>query len=162
VDVRNAEETEVGRLARIWYDAWQDAHAAILPAELARLRTLRSFEDRLREALPHVRAAGPVDAPVAFCIVKEDQLYQLYVTAEARGSGIAAALVADAEERLVRSGVDKAWLSCAIGNERAARFYEKCGWQRKGVVTDILETTAGTFPLDVWRYEKSLVAGQQA
>ena len=160
MDVRNAEESEVGHLARIWYDAWQDAHAAILPAELARLRTLRSFEDRLREALPHVRVSGPVGAPLAFCIVKADQLYQLYVTAESRGSGIAAKLVADAEERLVQSGVDKAWLSCAIGNERAARFYEKCGWQRTGIATDILETTAGSFPLDVWRYEKSLIAGK--
>jgi ribosomal protein S18 acetylase RimI-like enzyme len=156
VDVRNAEESEVEHLARVWYDAWQDAHAAILPAELARLRTLRSFEDRLRETLPYLRAAGPVGTPVAFCIVKDDQLYQLFVSAEARGTGIAAALVADAEERLVQSGVDKAWLSCAIGNERAARFYEKCGWQRTGIVTDILETTNGKFPLDVWRYEKSL------
>jgi ribosomal protein S18 acetylase RimI-like enzyme len=160
VNIRDAEASEVGRLARIWYDAWQDAHAAILPAELARLRTLQSFEDRLREILPQVRTSGPVGAPVAFCIVKDDQLYQLYVTAEARGTGIAVALVADAEERLAQSGVDKAWLSCAIGNERAARFYEKCGWQRKGVVTDILETTNGKFPLDVWRYEKSLVRGR--
>jgi GNAT superfamily N-acetyltransferase len=159
VDVRDAAESEVGQLARIWYDAWQDAHAAILPVELARLRTLQSFEERLRDVLPQVRAAGPVGAPVAFCIVKHDQLYQLFVTAAVRGTGIAAALVADAEQRMVDNGVATAWLSCAIGNERAARFYEKCGWQRKGIVTDLLETTGGTFPLDVWRYEKSLGAG---
>ena len=156
MQVRNAKESELEQLARIWYDAWQDAHAEILPVELARLRTLQSFEDRLREALPHVRTAGPVGAPVAFCLIKNDQLYQLYVTAAARGTGIAAALLADAEEQLAMNGFDTAWLSCAIGNERAARFYEKCGWQRKGVVTDILQTTAGEFPLEVWRYEKSL------
>lgn len=28
---RPAERSEVGALARLWYDAWQDAHAAILP-----------------------------------------------------------------------------------------------------------------------------------
>jgi hypothetical protein len=44
---------------------------------------------------------------VAFCIVEDDQLF---VSAEAGGTGIAAALVADAEERFVQSGVDKAWL----------------------------------------------------
>jgi GNAT superfamily N-acetyltransferase len=158
VQVRSAEESEVTQLARIWYEAWQDAHAAILPVELARLRTLQSFEDRLRSALPQVRTAGPPGAPVAFCMVKDDQLYQLYVTAEARGTGIAAALMADAEERLVANGVDTAWLSCAIGNARAARFYEKCGWQRRGVVTDILDTTEGKFPLDVWRYEKTMAS----
>jgi GNAT superfamily N-acetyltransferase len=156
VQIRNAEESELEQLAGIWYDAWQDAHAEILPVELARLRSLQSFEDRLREALPHVRTAGPVGTPVAFCIIKNDQLYQLYVTAAARGTGIAAALLADAEEQLAAKGLHTAWLSCAIGNERAARFYEKCGWQRTGVVTDILQTTAGEFPLDVWRYEKAL------
>lgn len=156
VQVRNAEPTEVQELARIWYDAWQDAHAALLPAALARLRTLESLAERLRGALPQVRVAGSRGAPVAFCIVKDEQLYQLFVKAEARGTGIAAALVADAEENLARNGVGKAWLSCAIGNDRAARFYEKCGWRRMGTVTGILETTDGGFPLDVWRYEKLL------
>jgi hypothetical protein len=46
-------------LAAIWYDAWQDAHAQILPAELKRFRTLESFRDRLRAALPDVRVVGP-------------------------------------------------------------------------------------------------------
>ena len=156
MQVRKAEPTEVQELARIWYDAWHDAHDAILPAALARLRTLESLAERLREALPQVRVAGPLRAPVAFCIVKDDQLYQLFVKAEARGTGIAAALVADAEEKLARNGVEKAWLSCAVGNERAARFYEKCGWHRAGTMVNRAETSEGTFLLDTWRYEKAL------
>lgn len=156
MDVRKAEEAEIGHLAKIWYDGWQDAHAKILPPELARLRTLESFVVVLRNGLSNARVTGPVGAPVAFCMVKGEQLYQLYVSAEARGSGVAAALLDDAEARLVENGVETAWLSCAIGNERAARFYEKCGWRRVGTVVDILETTEGTFPLEVWRYEKSL------
>ena len=54
------------------------------------------------------------------------------------------------------AGVEIAWLACAIGNEPAARFYEKCGWRRAGIVINQLETLNGTFPLDVWRYEKRL------
>lgn len=51
-------------LAQTWYDAWPDAHAEILPAELARMRTLDSFRDRLEAALPRVRVAGPLGTPL--------------------------------------------------------------------------------------------------
>jgi ribosomal protein S18 acetylase RimI-like enzyme len=156
VDVRDAEPGEVARLAQIWYDGWQDAHAEILPAELKRLRTLESFRDRLAAGLADVRVAGPVGAPVGFCMTKGAELYQLYVSAEARGSGVAKTLAADAEEKLLEGGIETAWLACAIGNERAARFYEKCGWRRVGVMTSQLPTQDGIFSLDVWRYEKAI------
>jgi ribosomal protein S18 acetylase RimI-like enzyme len=155
MSVRSAEAAEIDHLAQVWYDGWQDAHARILPAELTRIRTLESFRDRLEAALPDVRVVGPFPTPVGFCIVKDDELYQLYVSAEARGSGAAAALVADAEARLVEGGVEIAWLACAIGNERAARFYEKCGWRRAGTVAYQPDASNGT-PLEVWRYEKHL------
>jgi ribosomal protein S18 acetylase RimI-like enzyme len=154
--VRSAERSEVDPLARIWYDGWQDAHREILPEELARIRTLESFRDRLRVALPDVRVAGAPGAPVGFCMIHGDELYQLYVSAKARGSGIAAALIADAEARLAERGVETAWLACAIGNHRAARFYEKCGWRRVGNMINELDTPDGVFPLEVWRYEKPL------
>lgn len=156
MNVREAETTEIDRLARIWYDGWQDAHARILPAELARVRTFESFRDRLQAALADVRVADALGEPVGFCIVKDDELYQLFVAASARGSGVAAALVADAEARLAEAGVGIAWLACAIGNERAARFYEKRGWRRAGTMINSLKTSAGTFQLEVWRYEKAL------
>jgi GNAT superfamily N-acetyltransferase len=156
VRVRSAAAVEIDRLARIWYDGWRDAHVRIVPAELTRLRTLESFRDRLQAALPAIRVVGPPGAPVGFSIVKRDELYQLFVSAESRGIGVAAALIADAEARLSRRGVETAWLACAIGNERAARFYEKSGWHRAGMMVNVLETSDGPFPLEVWRYEKSL------
>lgn len=55
MDVRVAEGEEIDRLAKIWYDGWQDAHAHIVPAQLARVRTLESFRDRLQAALASVR-----------------------------------------------------------------------------------------------------------
>jgi len=156
MDIRFAEAAEIGPLARLWYDGWQDAHAQILPAELARLRTLDSFAERLHKAMARVRVVGPVGEPSGFCIVKDAELYQLFVSAQARGSGVASALIADAEAILAAKGVETGWLACAIGNERAAKFYTKHGWQRMRVVTCQVDTSIGPFPLDLWRYEKRL------
>lgn len=157
-DVRPAEAADIPRLARIWYDGWQDAHADILPDELKRVRTLESFERRLREALAQTRVIGPQGAPVGLCMMKGEELNQLYLAAEARGTGAAQALIADAEARLAATGAPLIWLACAIGNDRAARFYEKCGWRNAGVRTIQLDMPDGSlFPLDIWRFEKELV-----
>ena len=156
MDVRDAEDAEIDQLARLWHEGWHESHARIVPAELTRLRTLESFRSRLRDALPDTRVVGPPGDPAGFCIVKGAELYQLYVSARSRGSGVAAALIADAEARLAESGVTTAWLACAIGNERAARFYEKRGWCRAGTMVYRSDTSSGEYLLDVWRYERSL------
>ena len=156
MSVRTAVESEIDLLAEIWYRGWQDAHERIMPAALARLRTRESFRERLAAALPDVRVAGPDGAPVGFCMVKGEELYQLYVAAEARGTGVAAVLVADAERRFAKRGVEVAWLACAVGNDRAARFYEKCGWRRVGIVSYQPDAAGDVPSLQVWRYEKSL------
>lgn len=154
--VRDAAAPEVDLLAQLWYDGWQDAHAGVVPDELRRRRTLERFRDRLQAGLAQVRVAGPEGAPLGFHWIKGDELDQLYVAAEARGTGVAAALLADAEARLRQSGVETAWLACAIGNLRAARFYEKSGWSLARNMVIQLDTPEGIFPLEVWRYEKRL------
>lgn len=157
MQVRNASSAEIAALAQLWFEGWQDAHAAILPVELARLRTRESFEERLTRDLADVRVVGQVGAPLGFCMVKNDELYQLFVSAGARGMGVAAALLADGEARLAANGVEVAWLSCAIGNDRAARFYAKNGWQNKGPFLTRVETTDGPFDLETWRFEKRVM-----
>jgi GNAT superfamily N-acetyltransferase len=159
--VRNAEEAEVGLLASLWFDSWHDAHAKIVPVELPRLRTLENLEARLKAMFPSVRVVDLSDEPGGLCAIRGDELYLLYVSAEARGSGVAAALLADAETRLSQDGVEVAWLACAVGNERAARFYEKWGWHRVGTMIKQLQTPSGTIPLEVWRYEKRLLPGDR-
>ncbi len=156
MQVRSADPAEIHRLARLWHEVWHEFHAPMMPPELARLRTLESFRERLQAALPDIYVAGPLGAPVGFCVLKGDELYQLFVSPEARGSGAAAALIADAETRLAERGVETAWLACAVGNVRAARFYEKGGWRLAGAIVNPTETSSGPFPLEVWRYEKQL------
>ena len=154
--VRDAAPADLHPLARLWWSGWRDGHEAILPSDLARLRTLESFTERMERALPDVRVIGPVGAPVAFHLVKGDELNQFYVDAAARGTGVAAELMEDAAERLREAGVGLAWLACAIGNDRAARFYEKSGWRRAGTAVVPTETSGGPYPLEVWRFEKPL------
>jgi GNAT superfamily N-acetyltransferase len=159
MNVRIAHDDEIGKLAVLWHEGWRDAHAKILPGALAEFRTLESFQDRLRADLDNVRVVGAPGDPLGLCIVKGDELYQLYVSLAARGTGVAQALLADAEHRLGAGGARMAWLACAIGNDRAARFYEKNGWLRTGNMITQLPTPKGQFPLEVWRYEKPLGAG---
>lgn len=154
--MRNATPDEVATLAQIWYDGWQDAHAAIVPVELKRVRTLESFRERMAHHLADVRVIGEPGKPIGFSMTKDDELYQLYVSAEARGTGAAQKLIAEVEERLAASGISTAWLACAIGNDRAARFYEKCGWHRSSTFVSELPVPDGIFKLEVWRYEKDL------
>src|SRR5687768_14890596 len=105
MDIRAANESEIDHLASLWYNGWQDAHAKILPAELARHRTLDSFRQRLEADLPDIRVAGPIGEPVGLCLVRDDELNQLYVETTARGTGIAARLLADGEAQIRARGV---------------------------------------------------------
>jgi GNAT superfamily N-acetyltransferase len=159
MNVRFADESEVDFLAHLWFDVWHESHPQLVPSELTRQRTLDNFRSRLQTLVRSIRVVGPAGAPLGFSIVKNDELYQLFVSRESRGSGVAAALMADAEDRLARNGVRTAWLACAIGNQRAARFYEKSGWRRTGTMIDQLDTASGKFPMEVWRYEKRLPIG---
>jgi GNAT superfamily N-acetyltransferase len=154
--VRPAETAELDHLARLWHEGWHDAHASLAPPGLVAARTRESFRERMAAALTDTFVIGPPGSPSGFTMLKGDELYQFYVSREARGSGIAAALIADAETRLAGRGVTTAWLACGIGNDRAARFYEKRGWVRARTQVNRLETPDGVFEFEVWRYEKIL------
>ena len=153
---RPADPSETNALTRLWHDGWQDGHAAVVPAALTRARTLENFAERMSAALADVRVIGPHGAPLGFAMLKGDELYQFYVSSEARGTGVATALMADAEAQLAARGVETAWLACAVGNARAAKFYQKSGWHLARTEISRLDTSDGPFYLEIWRYEKLL------
>src|SRR5687767_15617055 len=98
-----------------------------MPKGLTEIRTLENFRERLPAMLADTSAVGPSGAPVGFCVLKGDELYRLYVSREARGSGVAQALVADAEGRVGGKGVSPGWLVWAIGKHRDGRCVAQGG-----------------------------------
>ncbi len=154
ISVAHSEDTQ--HIAALWHAGWHEAHARIVPPPLVQLRTFKSFAQRSEEhcAITHVARQG--DALLGFCMTKDNELYQMFTAPFARSSGVAAALMADAEARFSAAGHSRGWLSCAIGNDRAARFYQKCGWALTDTKIEPLDTSAGKFDLKVWRFEKTL------
>ena len=151
-----ARPGDIPALAALWHSGWHEAHAAIVPEALTKLRTLDSFETRLARHLPATRIARSGGRLLGFSVILGNELYQLYVDPAARGIGAAQALVRDAGEIIRQAGHPRAVLSCSIGNERAAHFYRKCGWTCTGEQDEDLEVPNGSFTLTVWRFERAL------
>ena len=161
--IRPADPADLPALQRIWTNGWHEGHAAVVPQALVNIRTPDAFLARLTRHLGDTRVAGPVGAPKGFHILENEQLYQFYVAPAGRSQGLPALLLADAEACLHAAGHATAWLACAVGNDRAARFYEKHGWQRmreEEIAVHGAEPVSGAeakpFPLTVWIYEKQL------
>jgi GNAT superfamily N-acetyltransferase len=140
----------------LWWQGWQDAHAAILPPDLARVRTLESFHERLENNLANLRVAEIEGRPVGLAIIDSSELYQFYVAQEARGTDVAGALMSDCLSTFREADIQLAWLHCAIGNRRAARFYEKWGWRNAGAVETKITAGAVNFTFEVWRFEQNV------
>ena len=147
---------DIPAAAQLWHEGWHDGHADVVPAELTALRTETNFAERLADHLPHTLIAVQGTELLGFVITREDEIYQMYASRRARGTGIAAQLMQAGEAKIRDAGHAKAWLDCAIGNARAARFYEKCGWTNTGETESILDTSEGPFSLVLWRFEKPL------
>ena len=156
ITLEAARPGDIPALAALWNSGWHEAHAAIVPQALTRLRTPDSFATRTARHLPATRVARDAGRLLGFSMIRGNELYQLYAAPAARGSGAARALVRDAEEIIRQAGHSRAVLACSIGNERAARFYSKCGWTCSGARDEELEVPDGSFTLTVWRFERRL------
>lgn len=154
--IRPATLADLDPLAQLWLDGWTEAHAAHVPPELTAKRPLDSFRRRLDGFDDRLRTAGPVGAPLGLCVVTNDELDQIFVSAAARGTGLATSLLADGEARMAASGVTRAHLLCVIENTRAVRFYERHGWQNAGPSVEAVFTDDGPFKFNVLRFEKTL------
>ncbi|WP_411641552.1 GNAT family N-acetyltransferase [Loktanella agnita] len=143
-------------MAWLWHDAWHEAHALHVPSALTALRNIPSFLRRVVDAGDQARTIGADGNPLGFCAITGRQMEQLFVASAARGSGVAAALLKDAEQRLYATGVVSAYLHCLPQNTTAIRFYEKMGWVGTDLHPVELTTSAGPFVLDCIVFTKSL------
>ncbi|SCM72504.1 GCN5-related N-acetyltransferase [uncultured Pleomorphomonas sp.] len=120
-------------VVRLWHDAWHDGHGAVLPAHVVAERTMESFDLRLGPLEAGCLVAEADGRLLGFAIVEGNEIDQFYVAAEARGTGLATAMLAAAETQLARRGVRDAVIQCSAGNDRAHRFYARAGWRDSGV-----------------------------
>lgn len=149
------ETADVPLVAAVWHKGWHQAHAAFAPAALVATRVPAEFLDRCARRLDRTWVARVDGAIAGFYMIEDDEIYQFYVDAPFQGRGVAVRLMASAEQRLAGRC---AWLACSVGNERAARFYEKSGWHRAGIEMLEVETAGGPQDVRIWRYEKDLTA----
>jgi len=152
--IRQASPADLPALADLWHQGWHEAHAAHVPGELTALRSRDSLLIRLTTQPVLLTAGNP---PLGLCIPRGNEIYQMYVSPAARGTGAAAALIAAGEQHIRSHGHTTARLEVIPQNHRAIAFYEKCGWQQGWIETVMLDTLAAPFPLDCLIMTKSLI-----
>jgi len=155
VALRPATPADAGAVAAIWHDGWRDGHLGNVPDELLAHRTPESFGARAAARVDDTTVAERDGEVAGFVMVVGDEVEQVYVAAAHRGTGVAPALLAEAERLVAAAGHAKAWLAVAAGNTRARRFYERCGWVDEGAFDYPAEVPGGTLPVPCHRYATS-------
>jgi GNAT superfamily N-acetyltransferase len=153
--LRAASAGDVEDIAAVWHRGWRDGHLGHVPADLLSHRGQGDFRQRVPARLAHTTVATIDSRVVGFATVHDDELEQIYVDESARGGGVAAALLRQAEA-VIGSRFDVAWLAVVAGNARALRFYARCGWSDAGAIDYAAETATGRFTVPSRRYEKRL------
>jgi ribosomal protein S18 acetylase RimI-like enzyme len=154
--LRPARPDDADVVADIWHRGWRDGHVAWATPELLAQRSLADFRRRVPALVPVTTVAELEGVVVGFVMVHDDELEQMYVDRPARGTGLAAALIAAAEASIASHGYDLAWLAVIEENPRARRFYERSGWRDTGLVDYPAQTETGAITVRVCRYEKRL------
>ena len=111
---------------------------------------------RALQRLDHTWVAGSGGRIAGFIVVVEDELEQIYIDADARGTGLGKVLLRRAEDEIRSAGHRAAWLAVATGNRRARDFYARLGWRDAGPISYMAETEQGPFAVPCHRYEIDL------
>jgi GNAT superfamily N-acetyltransferase len=152
--VRPAGAEDADAVAAIWYAGWRDGHLGHVPDELVAFRTEESFWTRAAQRVADTTVALVGDEVAGFVMVVGDEVEQVYVSRDHRGSGVAGTLLTEAEQRVKANGHREAWLAVATGNARARRFYERSGWTDGGAFDYPAAVDGGTIPVPCHRYLK--------
>lgn len=156
IELRPATSDDAPVIARIWYDGWRDGHLGHVADELVAVRTRESFDQRAAKRVGDTVVATADGAVAGFIMVVGDEVEQVYVAAEHRGTGLAVTLLHEAERLVAANGHGRAWLAVAPGNARARRFYERSGWTDEGLFDYPATTADGPMPVPCHRYVKRL------
>jgi GNAT superfamily N-acetyltransferase len=155
-ELRSATPDDAPVIARIWHDGWRDGHLGHVADELVTVRTRESFDQRAAARVADTVVATVDGAVAGFIMVVGDEVEQVYVAGEQRGTGLAAVLLNEAERLVAANGHRRAWLAVAPGNARARRFYERSGWTDEGAFDYPAATAGGPMPVPCHRYVKDV------
>jgi GNAT superfamily N-acetyltransferase len=156
VILRRGAPEDANDLAAIWQAGWRDGHLGLVPEDLVAARTKESFRARAVARAGEVTVAVVDGAVAGFVLVVDDEVEQVYVAASHRGTGVAAALMGDAERQVRANGHADAWLAVVAGNRRARAFYERAGWHDEGPFLYGAATERGPIDVPCHRYVKQL------
>jgi len=157
ITVRPAETHEAAAIARIWEAAWLDGHRGNVPDALIAARGSEYFAARAVDLLDDTLVAEESDVILGLVIVRDNELQQLMVSAQARGRGVGRLLIAAAEGLVAATTATEIWLAVVPGNQSARRFYEANGWSDLGdEVYHSSTLDGGKVAVPIRRYAKSL------
>lgn len=156
VSLRPARPGDSAAVAEIWRDGWRDGHLGHVPDELVAIRTPESFGQRAAQRIDDTVVAVVGDDVAGFVMVVDDEVEQVYVSARHRGTGVANALLTEAERLVGQNGHHRAWLAVVAGNARARRFYERRGWTDEGEFDYAAAGADGPIAVPCRRYVKQV------
>jgi GNAT superfamily N-acetyltransferase len=156
IRLRPATAEDAAAIAGLWHSGWRDGHAGHVPDELVAARPRESFLIRAPQRIGDTVVAT-VDGQIAgFVMVVGDEVEQVYVDRDHRGSGLAVVLLREAERLVAANGHEVAWLGALTGNARARRFYERTGWTDDGPFDYPAATDGEPVMVEVHRYVKTV------
>lgn len=154
VTIRQASPEDANDVADIWRLGWRDGHFGFVPQELVEARTDDSFRARASERVSDTTLATVDGAVAGFVMVVDDEVEQVYVSTLHRGTGVAAALLTEAERQVRANGHHMAWLAVVAGNARARAFYQRNGWYDEGSFVYAAAGDHGPIAVPCHRYTK--------
>ena len=154
VALRPASADDAAAIASIWHAGWRDGHLGHVPDALVAARTTESFHVRAAQRVGDTAVAVVGGEVAGFVMVVGDEVEQVYVAEQHRGTGVAARLLAEAARLVAVNGHARAWLAVATGNTRARRFYERNGWTDEGAFDHSAPSDTGPIAVPCHRYTK--------
>jgi GNAT superfamily N-acetyltransferase len=152
VTLRRGRADDADAVAELWRLGWRDGHLGFVPPELVEARTDESFRARAAERIGEMTVAVVADEVAGFVLVVDDEVEQVYVSASHRGTGVAGALLSEAERQVRANGHTEAWLAVVAGNARARAFYDRAGWRDQGPLDYAAVGEDGTIAVPSRRY----------
>ena len=135
-------EEDVGGKAYVHCQAWKEAYVGLVDQtfldnrtiEMSRQRAQKAFEDGVSSfvAKDGDRVVGFVDFGPYRGDGRKDtgEVYAIYVLKEYYGKGVGHALMGEALDAMKSYQQIAVWV--LMGNERAIRFYQRCGFHFDG------------------------------